>query len=113
MKSSTQLMSERSNAVVAKLSDAQNRQVRLGVTLTELEGQADALGTPITRAEVQALITDAVASEWKAQVEAITDVVVDEVRDQFPTGLGGQRVDSSRTRQLRDDANRFKLEATS
>ena len=113
MKSSTQLMQERSNAVVAKLSDAENRQVRLGVALTELEDQADALGTPITRAEVQALITDAVATEWRSQVEAITDAVVAEVRDQFPTGLGGQRADSSRSRQLREDANRFQLEATS
>ena len=113
VKSSTTLMSERSNAVVDALAESESRQARLGVQLQELEGQADALGQPITRAEVQGLITDAVATEWRAQVDAITDSVVAEVRDQFPTGLGGQRVDSSRTRQLREDANRFQLEATS
>jgi len=85
----------------------------LGVQLTELEGQADAIGNPITRPEIQALVTDAVTAEWKAQQPALVDAAVDEVRDQFPAGLGGQRVDSARTRQLRDDANRFQLEATS
>ena len=107
VKSSTTLMGERSNAVISAVADAEGRQARLGVQLQELEGQADALGQPITRAEVKGLITDAVAAEWRAQVEAITDAVVAEVRDQFPTGLGGQRVDSSRTRQLRSDAANF------
>ena len=111
--STTQLMAERGNAVVDQLATAESRQARLGVQLTELEGQADAIGNPITRPEIQALVTDAVTAEWKAQQPALVDAAVDEVRDQFPAGLGGQRVDSARTRQLRDDANRFKLEATS
>ena len=113
LKSSGTLFQERSNAVVDQLAGAEGRQARLGVQLTELEGQADSLGTPITRQEVTALVTDSVTAEWKAQQPALVDAAVDEVRDQFPAGLGGQRVDSSRTRQLREDANRFQLEATS
>lgn len=105
--SSTTLMAERSNAVIDQLATAEGRQSRLGVQLTELEGQADAIGNPITRPEVQALVTDAVTAEWKAQQPALVDAAVDEVRDQFPAGLGGQRVDSARTRQLREDANAF------
>ena len=84
VKSSTTLMGERSNAVITAV--------------------ADALGTPITRAEVQALITDAVAAEWRAQQEAVTDAAVDQLRDEFPNGLGAQRIDKDRTRQLRSDA---------
>ena len=70
-------MGERSNAVITEV--------------------ADALGTPITRAEVQAVITDAVAAEWQAQQEAITDAAVDQLRDEFPNGLGAQRIDKDGT----------------
>ena len=60
--STTQLMAERGNAVVDQLATAESRQARLGVQLTELEGQADAIGNPITRPEIQALVTDAVTA---------------------------------------------------
>ena len=85
--------------------DAGVRQ--LGVQLQELEGKTDAWTDPITRSEVTAMATDAVAQQWRDQVPAIVDAVLVELADQFPAGLGGQRVDSARTRQLRSDADNF------
>ena len=77
---------------------------KVSVQLQELEGKTDAWTDPITRGEVTAMATDLVAQQWRDQVPAIVDAVLVELADQFPTGLGGQRVDSSRTRQLRSDA---------
>ena len=81
VKSSTTLMSERSNAVMDSLADAEGRQSRLGVQLQELEGKTDAMGNPITRAEMQAMVTDAVAEQWRAQQAGITDAVAEQLRD--------------------------------
>ena len=105
--SSTELMAERSNAVMDQLATAEGRTQKLDVRLQKLEGQADALGTPITRAEVQALITDAVSAEWRAQQDGITDAVAEQLQDEFPNGIHAPRVDKNRTRQLRSDAANY------
>ncbi|WP_257929894.1 hypothetical protein [Synechococcus sp. CC9605] len=60
VKSTTELMGERSNAVVAAVADAEGRQARLGVQLQELEGKTNAWTDPITRSEVTAMATDLV-----------------------------------------------------
>ncbi len=107
VKSSTTLMSERSNAVMDSLADAEGRQSRLGVQLQELEGRADALGTPITRAEMQSMVTDAVAEQWRAQQAGITDAVAEQLRDEYPSGLQGQRMDADLVRRQRSDAANY------
>ena len=74
-------MTERGNAVVNQVAAAEGRQVRLGVTLTEMEGRTDALGTPITRGEVEQFTRDAIERELSGQV---TDQRIEQVvRENF------------------------------
>lgn len=61
----------------------------------------------LTRQQLNAEVGSQVTDEWKAQVPAIVDAVLVELADQFPNGLGAQRVDGNRTRQLRSDADNF------
>ena len=68
IKANATLMTERGNAVVDQVAAAEGRQVRLGVTLTEMEGRTDALGTPITRGEVEQFTRDAIERELSGQV---------------------------------------------
>ena len=70
IKSSVDLMGERSNAVVSKLASMEGQQSRLAVQIEELEGRTDAIGNPITRPEMQALVSDAVSAEFPAQLPA-------------------------------------------
>ena len=62
----------------------------------------------LTREQLNAQVTMQVTDEWKAQQTAIVNAVVDQIRDEFPNGLGAQRVDAERTRQLRSDAFRLR-----
>lgn len=59
LKSSTQLMVERGNAVIDQLSAMETRVQRQGVRLEELEGRSDALGSPVTRSETRQMVDDA------------------------------------------------------
>ena len=77
------------------------------VRLQEVEGRADALGTPITRAEMQSMVTDAVAEQWRAQQAGITDAVAEQLRDEYPSGLQGQRMDADLVRRQRSDAANY------
>lgn len=61
----------------------------------------------LTRQQLNAEVGIQVTDEWKAQQDAIVNAVVDQLRDEFPNGLGAQRIDKNRTRQLRSDANNF------
>ena len=81
IKANATLMTERGNAVVDQVAAAEGRQVRLGVTLTEMEGRTDALGTPITRGEVEQFTRDAIERELSGQV---TDQRIEQVvRENF------------------------------
>ena len=77
VRSTIQLMQERGNAVEKQVADVEGRQVRLGVTLTELEGQADAIGQPITRAEMAGMVDQKVAAEFSSKLtnERVAEVV--------------------------------------
>ena len=81
IKANATLMTERGNAVVNQVAAEEGRQVRLGVTLTEMEGRTDALGTPITRGEVEQFTRDAIERELSGQV---TDQRIEQVvRENF------------------------------
>ena len=77
VRSTTQLMQERGNAVANQVADAEGRQARLGVTLTELEGQTDGIGQPITRAEIAGMVDQKVAAEFTSKLtnERVAEVV--------------------------------------
>ena len=77
VRSTVTLMQERGNAVVDQVAAAEGRQARLGVTLTELEGQTDAIGQPITRAEMAGMVDQKVAAEFTSKVtnERVAEVV--------------------------------------
>ena len=57
----------------------------------------------LTKADLVAMVQ----AEWIAQQDGITNAGVDQIRDEFPAGLGAQRIDKDRTRQLRSDADNF------
>ena len=77
VKSTTQLMGERSNAVMDRLQTAEGGMAQLEVQQKTLAGQFDAIGNPITRSEVQQMVVDAVRAELDGQVtpEKIKQVV--------------------------------------
>ena len=93
VKSSTTLMAERGNAVVDQLASMEGQQSRLGVQLTELEGRTDAIGNPITRAEVKDMVTSTVASEFPAQLPAM---VSKELAIQRASGELGEGIEIDR-----------------
>ena len=93
LKSNALMMGERSNAVVSKLASMEGQQSRLAVQVEELEGRTDAIGNPITRPEMQALVSDAVSAEMPAQLPAM---VSKELAVQKATGELGEGVEIDR-----------------
>lgn len=93
LKSNAFMMGERSNAVVSKLAAMEGQQSRLSVQIEELEGRTDAIGNPITRPEMQALVSDAVSAEFPAQLPAM---VSKELAVQKATGELGEGVEIDR-----------------
>ena len=66
--------------------------MRLSVTLTEMEGRTDALGTPITRSEVEQFTRDAIERELSGQV---TDQRVKQVvRENFIPAAPSTSIDA-------------------
>ena len=109
VKSTVVLMGERSNAVINAVATVEPKVQRLGVQLVELENRTDALGSPITRAEMKADITTAVTEELKAQSSRIVDEAIETVKaDEFAGGsIFGQRRDGDYIRQKRADADQM------
>ena len=54
-----------------------------------VDGRVEAIGRPITRAEVQAMVTTAVTSELKAQAPELVEQRLRDRADQFPNGFAG------------------------
>ena len=102
--STTFLMEQRGNAVEAQLVAGETRQQKLEVSLANLEGQTDAWTDPITRAEVNTMATDAVSSQWRAQLSGLVDAVAEELQIQFPNGVHAGRMDSEYVRRQKRDA---------
>ena len=105
--STTFLMEQRGNAVEAQLVAGETRQQKLEVSLANLEGQTDAWTDPITRAEVNTMATDAVSSQWRAQLSGLVDAVAEELQIQFPNGVHAGRMDSEYVRRQKADAARL------
>ena len=93
LKSNAFMMGERANAVTSKLASMEGQQSRLAVQIEELEGRTDAIGNPITRPEMQALVSDAVSAEFPAQLPAM---VSKELAVQKATGELGEGVEIDR-----------------
>ena len=110
-KTSKSLLQE---AVARALDEAAKAEaVALKAEATAAQALSDARSSQrindgtLTRQQLNAEVGSQVTDEWKAQVPAIVDAVLVELADQFPNGLGAQRVDGNRTRQLRSDAQGF------
>lgn len=110
LKSAGELYLQRGAAVEDQVANVESRVAKAEVKQTQLDGQIDAIGSPITRAEVQNDITMAVTSELKAQSPVLVNEAIETIyRDEFPGGsIFGQRVDGERTRQLRSDVEAFR-----
>ena len=105
--STTTLMQERSNAAIDAVADVEPKVQQLDVQLTELANRTDALGSPITRAEMKADITTAVTEELKASSPRLVDEAIAVIKqDEFGGGtIYGQRRDGDYIRQKRADAD--------
>lgn len=107
------LAQERVNGLLDRVAELEARAVEAEAVaaraLRDAEASKSLTKGTFTRADLVAMVQ----SEWMAQQEGITEAVVQDLKDQFPNGIHSQRVAPERTRQLRDDANRFQLEATS
>ena len=112
VKSTTELMTERSNAVVSALADAESRQQQLGVAVVELENRTDAIGNPITRAEVKNIITTEVTAEVKAQAPDLIDQQIQDDKELGVINPGGQTMDREYQQRKRADAEAFRANAT-
>ena len=93
LKSTGTLYQERGNAVVSQLASIEGRVAKTEVTQVELEGRTDALGTPITRDEMRAMVTSTVAAEFPAQLPAM---VSKELAVQKATGELGEGIEIDR-----------------
>ena len=112
VRSTTLLMGERSNAVISALGESESRQQKVSVQLVELENRSDALGSPITRPEMKAMVTTEVTAEVKAQAPELID---QQIRDDKELGVinpGGQTMDRAYAQQKRSDAEAFRANAT-
>ena len=76
VQSSTTLMGERSNAVVAKLADAEGRQAKLDVRIAESEGILSSVESPMTELRVREI---ARREDEKNLSQAITDAEIKRV----------------------------------
>ena len=93
LKSTGTLYQERGNAVVSQLASIEGRVAKTEVTQVELEGRTDALGTPITRDEMRAMVTSTVAAEFPAQLPGM---VSKELAVQKATGELGEGIEIDR-----------------
>ena len=93
LKSTGTLYQERGNAVVSQLVSIEGRVAKTEVTQVELEGRTDALGTPITRDEMRAMVTSTVAAEFPAQLPGM---VSKELAIQRRTGELGEGIEIDR-----------------
>ena len=53
------------------------------------------------------MATDAVSSQWRAQLPALVDAVAEELQIQFPDGIHAGRMDSEYVRRQKADAARL------
>ena len=101
------LAQERVNALLDRVAQLEARaldaEAKANQALRDAEASQSLNKNDITRDQVMAMVH----AEWLAQQDGITDAVVENIRDEFPNGLGAQRVDKERTRQLRSDAANF------
>ena len=109
VKATMTLAEEKGNAVIDKAADVEGRLGRMDVRLQEAEGQLEAAGNPVSRAEIRSMVTTAVTAEVNAQAPELVDQAIATIRqDEFGGGsVFGQRVDGDRTRQLRSDAANY------
>ena len=106
VRSTTLLMGERSNAVISALGESESRQQKVSVQLVELENRTDALGSPITRPEVKAMVTAMVTAEVSEVAPVLIDQQVAEDRDLGVINPGGPTMSRSYMQQLKKDSNR-------
>ena len=107
VKSTQWLVGERSNVVIKALSEAEPKIQQLQVAVVELENRTDAIGNPVTRAEMKSDITTAVTAELKAQSPEMVNQAIDTIKqDEFGgKSVFGQRMDGDYIRQKRADAD--------
>ena len=112
LKGASSLYQEGIIANQGQLASVDEEVRKLRAEVAELKGQANAIGSPITRAEVKALITDEVTAEVKAQAPRLVD---EQIQDDKKLGVinhGGQTLDREYSKQKRADAQAFKANAT-
>lgn len=107
VKSTQWLVGERSNVVIKALAEAEPKIQQLQVQTIELENRTDAIGNPVTRAEMKSDITTAVTAELKAQSPEMVNQAIDTIKqDEFGgKSIFGQRMDGDFIRQKRADAD--------
>lgn len=101
------LAQERFNALQDTVAQLEARAVKAEAVaaraLADAEASKSLSRNDVTRDQLMQMVHN----EWLAQQDGITDAVVENIRDEFPNGLGAQRIDKDRTRQLRSDAQGF------
>ena len=101
------LAQERFNALQDTVAQLEARAVKAEAVaaraLADAEASKSLSRNDVTRDQLMQMVHN----EWLAQQDGITDAVVENIRDEFPTGLGAQRIDKDCTRQLRSDAQGF------
>ena len=101
------LAQERFNALQDTVAQLEARAVKAEAVaaraLADAEASKSLSRNDVTRDQLMQMVHN----EWLAQQDGISDAVVENIRDEFPNGLGAQRIDKDRTRQLRSDAQGF------
>ena len=106
VKSSTTLIQERTNAAVNQIAAVEPKVQGLDVQLIELENRTDAIGNPITRAEVKDMVSSMVTAEVAEVAPVLIDQQVAEDRDLGVINPGGPTMSRDHMVQHKKDSNR-------
>ena len=101
------LQQEASNAALQKAYDAEARAAAAEAVASKAERDAEAAQLLTTGHLTKGDITDAVSQEWRAQQQAITNAVAEQLRDEYPDGIQGQRMDANLVRRQRSDVANY------
>ena len=97
VKATMTLAEEKGNAVIDKAADVEGRLGRMDVRLQEAEGQLEAAGNPVSRAEIRSMVTESVTQEMSAQLEPLMERLIERkyVLMAPTTGSDGFKQDSN------------------